>query len=199
MTERHRRGALWLVSLALTLSLFIPKGHETPPGGGSVAFVHGGSRARTVRLAGDVPHPGVYEVGEPATVQELLRQTAPGMAARVTGERPALSPLADGDLVTVSEGPGGVVTLSRGIIPARERLVLGIPLDPARMSGADWEALPGIGPALTARIMARARHRGGLRTLDDLRGVDGIGERTLDRLRPLFDGSIQHPGARSQK
>ena len=199
MTERHRRGALWLVLLALTLSLFIPKGHETPPGGGSVAFLHGGSRVTTLRLAGDVPHPGVYEAGERDTVRELLRQAAPEVAARVTGDRLASSPLADGDLVTVSEGPGGAITLARGTIPARERLVLGIPLDPARMTGADWEAVPGIGPALTARIMAHARQRGGIRTLDDLRGVDGIGERTLDRLRPLFDGSIQHPGARSQE
>jgi competence protein ComEA len=54
------------------------------------------------------------------------------------------------------------------------------------MTAADWEALPGIGPALTERIMTYGRQSGGIRTLDDLRRVDGIGEQTINKLRPLF-------------
>ena len=73
MSERRRRGALWIGILALTLSLFIPKGHETPPDGATVvAFLYGKPGAITVRLAGDVPHPGVYRVAVSSTVDELI-------------------------------------------------------------------------------------------------------------------------------
>lgn len=45
--------------------------------------------------------------------------------------------------------------------------------------------LPGIGPALAGRILARRRSHGAFRVVDDLLAVPGIGPKTLDRLRPL--------------
>ena len=187
MNERRQRLILWTGALALTLLLFIPKGHETPPGGApSVAFLHGKPGKATVRLAGDVPHPGICQVDASGTVEDLIRQTDPGLMRRLAGDRLLSATLADGDVVTVTSGKGTGATLARTGMPARERMALGIPLVPAQMTAADWEALPGIGPALTERIMTYGRQRGGLRTLDDLRGVNGIGEQTITKLRPLF-------------
>ncbi len=51
---------------------------------------------------------------------------------------------------------------------------------------AQLELLPGIGPAGAARIVAYREQIGGFRNLDELAGVKGIGERTLERLRPLL-------------
>ncbi len=185
MRERLRRLLLWSGALALTLLLFIPKGHDTPPGGGeSVAFLRGKPGTITARIAGDIPSPGVYQLKSPASVGELVALVAPGLERRLATEPLLPTPLADGDLVTVTDR--GLV---RGSIPARERLALGIPLEAARMNAADWEALPGIGPALTRRIVAYARQRGGIRTADELRSVAGIGDLTLKRLRPLFASS----------
>ena len=192
MNERRQRLVLWTGLSALTLLLFIPKGHETPPGGAPyVAFLHGRPGTATVRIGGDVPHPGIYRVDAPGNVADLLRQSAPGLAQKHAGDRPLSVPLADGDVVTVPREPGNGATLARTSMSARERMVLGIPLVPAQMTAADWEVLPGIGPALTERIMTYGRHHGGIRSLDDLRGVDGIGERTIERLRPLFSYRIQ--------
>ena len=50
-----------------------------------------------------------------------------------------------------------------------------------RASLSELEALPGVGPKLARAIVA---HRPYLR-VEDLLRVPGIGQRTLDRLRPL--------------
>ena len=185
--EKRQRLALWTVVLALTLLLVIPKGHETPPGGApSVAFLHEKSGKITVRITGDVPHSGIYQINASGTVADLIRQSVPDLIQRCAGDRLLTAPLADGDVVTVTRGQGNGATLSRTSMPARERMVLGVPLSPTQMTAADWEALPGIGPALTERIMAYGKQRGGIRTVDDLRGVNGIGGQTIERLRPLF-------------
>jgi competence protein ComEA len=187
MKERRQRVVLWTGAFTLTLLLFIPKGHETPPGGApSAAFLHVKSGTALVRIAGDVPYPGIYRLDAPGTVEELIRQTAPRLVRILTGDQLLAIPLADGDVVTVTMNRDNGATLARTTMPARERLVLGIPLIPAHMTAADWEALPGIGPALTKRIMTYGRQSGGIHTLDDLLGVDGIGEQSIDKLRPLF-------------
>jgi competence protein ComEA len=59
-------------------------------------------------------------------------------------------------------------------------------LDPDRASAAEWERLPGIGPALAARIVADRAARGPFRGPEGLRRVRGIGRKTVDRLRPFL-------------
>jgi competence protein ComEA len=188
MNERSHRALLWIGVLILTISLYIPKGHEAPPvGASSVAFVQGKPESATVRIIGDIPHPGLYQAVLPANLEEIIRQAAPEMISTFTNQRLLSRPLADGDLVTITTGKEQGVTVMPDGIPVRERIVLGIPLNPARMKSADWDALPGIGPALTRRIITCAKQRGGIRSLDDLQGIDGIGSRTMKKLQPLFD------------
>jgi competence protein ComEA len=186
MSERRQRGALWSGALLLTLALFIPKGHETPHvGEPSVALLCGKPGTATIRLAGDLPHPGLYRTTPPGTAGKLIRQAVPGWELTSTEEILLSRPLADGDLVTIIRHAGEDGIFVWGRIPARQRIALGIPLEPAVMTRADWEDLPGIGPALSRRITSYGKGRG-VRALDDLREVKGIGEQTIERLRPLF-------------
>lgn len=60
----------------------------------------------------------------------------------------------------------------------------GTPLDLNRATAAELERLPGIGPALAARIVAYRDSIGRFRTVDDLDRVRGIGPVLLERLRP---------------
>jgi competence protein ComEA len=58
------------------------------------------------------------------------------------------------------------------------------PLDLNRATAEDLEGLPGIGPALAARILA-ARQERLFSSIEDLERVPGIGPATLQRLRAL--------------
>ncbi len=46
--------------------------------------------------------------------------------------------------------------------------------------------LPGIGPKMAERIIAYRTEHGRFQTLHDLKGVKGIGDKTLERLNPLI-------------
>ena len=58
------------------------------------------------------------------------------------------------------------------------------PLDVNRASADELQQLPGIGPALSARII-QARQQRPFQSVDDLRHVHGIGPKTLENLRPF--------------
>jgi competence ComEA-like helix-hairpin-helix protein len=58
------------------------------------------------------------------------------------------------------------------------------PLDVNLASAAEFERLPGVGPALAARIVEVRAREGPFASVDDLRRVKGVGGVTLERLRP---------------
>src|SRR5262245_38906619 len=59
-------------------------------------------------------------------------------------------------------------------------------IDPNVATLEELEGLPGIGPARAAAIVAQRRERGRFRRLEDLLEVPGIGDKTLERLRPYL-------------
>lgn len=61
----------------------------------------------------------------------------------------------------------------------------GGPVDVNRATAAQLESLPGIGPALAARILAHRERNGPFRSPEELGEVPGIGAAKLQRLRPL--------------
>ena len=64
------------------------------------------------------------------------------------------------------------------------RLRDGEPIDINRASRADLQLLPGVGPAIAERVV-EARPKAGFSKLEDLLAVKGIGEKTLEKLRPF--------------
>ena len=58
------------------------------------------------------------------------------------------------------------------------------PVDVNLASAAELERLPGVGPALAARIVEARARDGPFGSVDDLRRVRGVGGPTLERLRP---------------
>lgn len=68
---------------------------------------------------------------------------------------------------------------------ARSRpLAPGERLDPNRASEMELDRLPGVGPALAARIVRDRDERGGFAAVGDLARVPGIGAATVARLEP---------------
>ena len=110
------------------------------------------------------------------TAKEKGRSLAAfGMAfmpmARTTARRASLPPAA-----LSAEQPSTV--------PAPKRSHQGL-LDLNQATDQDFDALPGIGPKLAERIMEYRQSVGGFHSLDELRGVKGIGKKKFERIRPL--------------
>jgi competence protein ComEA len=67
--------------------------------------------------------------------------------------------------------------------PGREAAA-GAPLDLNQATVEQLDGLPGIGPALAARIIAHRDEHGPFERIEQLGDVKGIGARTLEKLRP---------------
>jgi len=118
------------------------------------------------------PGPGVTPTLRPVDTP------APGGAgsrAKTASGRPAA-----GERTRSGAGGAGGAARARGGAGATARA----PLDLNRATAAELETLPGIGPALAARIVAYRDSVGGFRDVGELLRVRGIGEATLVRLRP---------------
>ena len=77
-----------------------------------------------------------------------------------------------------------------------EPLAVGERLDPNRADETELDRLPGVGPA-TARAIVAARENGAVfQRAEDLLTVRGIGEATLERIRPALDLSSPPLGGR---
>jgi competence protein ComEA len=67
--------------------------------------------------------------------------------------------------------------------------------------------LPGIGPSRADKILSYRNTKGGFQNIDDLRGVEGIGDATMARIRPWLtveageaeENTIQEPELLSRK
>ena len=60
------------------------------------------------------------------------------------------------------------------------------PLDINSATAEQLDTLPGIGPAIAARIVTYRDERGPFTKIEQLNSVKGIGERTLEKIRPCL-------------
>ena len=114
-----------------------------------------------------------------------------GTGWRSAQARLSLSPLEVHGQVLTWEQPGldtletpetnGVRAKSKG--PGSKKARIGGVLDPNKASLAELQTLPGVGPALSERII-EARSERPFRNADDLDRVKGIGPAKLEKLRP---------------
>jgi len=49
----------------------------------------------------------------------------------------------------------------------------------------ELQKLPGVGPAMSGRILEYRREHGGFKSVDELEEVKGIGPKTLEKMRPF--------------
>ena len=153
---------------------------------GSIIFVH---------VLGSVANPGLYELSDGARVVDVIA-AAGGLAenadpagvnlARVLSDGEQLYVPAFGEVVAGSGGSGvgasgGVSGGSGG--PASGALGAKVNLNLA--SSVELQTLPRIGEAMAQRIIDYREANGRFSSIDDLRSVTGIGDKTFEALKEL--------------
>lgn len=141
-----------------------------------------------IALGEGFPSPGVHQFSDGMAVEDVINLTdlsggAAGLSLAVAG---AVA-LVDGMVLTIVENREGIKEIRAGWMPARQRLALGIPLHPDRMSREDWVALPGIGEKLAAQIEWDRQNYGDFGRFEALDRVKGIGPAKLKALRGFFE------------
>ena len=135
-----------------------------------------------VDVEGHVRSPGLVTLPVEARVADaiakaggLTRKVAPGalnLAQKVT----------DGQLIVVTSGTAQSSSLSTGGGSSDSASAL-ININSA--SATDLDALPGVGPVMSSRIVAWRTENGGFKSVDDLQQVPGIGPKVFANLKPL--------------
>jgi competence protein ComEA len=157
--------------------------------------------ALLVHVLGAVAAPGVYELGAGSRVVDgvaaaggfaptadsasvnLARPLVDGEQLRVlaVGESPPAPP-AGGPAAAPSGGSGSGSGSGAGASGAAAPSLVNL----NTATEIDLDTLPRIGPAMATRIVAYRDANGPFASVDDLLQIPGIGDKTLESLRPLL-------------
>ena len=107
-------------------------------------------------------------------VEQLERLAAPDAPETPTAQRRAVGALP-------RAAPSGLAPRQRSQATKAEPA----PVDLNHAGAAELVGLPGVGPALAARIVAAREASGPFGAVDDLRRVRGLPRQTIERLRAL--------------
>ncbi len=139
----------------------------------------------TVYVGGAVRSPGLYTLGYGAHVADALNAAGGPVDAEISAV-PMADKLKDGQEIFVpaasseSSGPEGSPSVAGGTaVESTGRVNVNT------AGASELQSLPGIGPALSQRIIDYRTRNGPFSTLDDLAGVRGISSRMVEELRDL--------------
>ncbi|MFC6355811.1 ComEA family DNA-binding protein [Luethyella okanaganae] len=139
----------------------------------AIAFVH---------VLGAVRTPGLYEVHDGARVVDVVAAAGGfGENADPAGVNLA-RPVSDGEQLYVPQ-MGEVPGPGRAPSDARPGSAGGGLVNLNRATAVELESLPRIGPSLAQRILDWRDANGGFSSVDELRNVTGIGDKTFDGLK----------------
>ncbi|GGT08167.1 hypothetical protein GCM10010254_30750 [Streptomyces chromofuscus] len=163
---------------------------EPPPVSGAAAPPIGAA-ARTpvaeivVDVSGKVREPGVHRLPAGSRVADALKAAGgvrPG--TDIDGLNRARF-LVDGEQVVVGGPAPAAVPAPAGGVPAGGAAGPTAPVSLSTATVEQLDTLPGVGPVLAQHIIDYRTRHGGFRSVDELREVNGIGERRFADLRNL--------------
>ncbi|WP_436840647.1 helix-hairpin-helix domain-containing protein [Streptomyces griseoloalbus] len=159
----------------------------------SAGAAAGGSAAPeiVVDVSGKVRDPGIHRLPAGSRVEDALRAAGGVRPGTRTDTLNRARFLVDGEQVVVggpapAAGPGGATGTAPGAgagTAAGAGPAVPVSLNTATLDQLD--TLPGVGPVLAQHIVDYRTRNGGFRSVDELREVNGIGDRRFADLRNL--------------
>lgn len=146
-----------------------------------------------VHVVGAIRSPGLVTLAPGDRVSDAVAAAGGGLPEADLARLNLASPVIDGMQIRVPPIDEGATdapplvqlpAVAGGSGAGQGQAVAG-PIDLNAADEAGLQTLPGIGPALAARIVAWRAENGGFAAVDDLEAVPGIGPATLARLRDL--------------
>jgi competence protein ComEA len=174
-TLTHSQKSKLLLSLAVLVAVgywFInqPRAEvEALPAESALSF----SGVVQVHVVGEVSSPGLYELALGSRVEDAIRAAGGFLDTAVQHSVNLARTLSDGEQIVVlgeqdlgSGSSGGLVSLNRS-------------------DASQLDTLPGVGPALAARIIDLRTQLGSFSDIRQLREVSGIGEKLFANIKDL--------------
>jgi len=146
--------------------------------------------SNVVHVVGAVNNPGVYALKHDARVLDAIDAAGGATAeaaligvnlARIVSDGEQLRIPTAEELESLELG----VSSSGNQIPGETGSQGPFTVNINRATAAELETLPGIGPALAARIVDWRTANGSFKSVEDLDAVSGIGSKMLERIRAL--------------
>ena len=142
-------------------------------------------KAFFIQIEGDIRTPGVYPFSHPVHIPDIINRAGGLNHSGAIPEAFNKITIESDKKVLIRKG-GDEWRFSRDEISAFYRLTLGIPLSLNKESEAGLIAVPGIGPGLAGAIVRERTIRGGFKSLDEIKSVRGIGEKSFLKISPYL-------------
>ncbi|MEV6736497.1 ComEA family DNA-binding protein [Streptomyces sp. NPDC051104] len=158
-----------------------PKATGPQAAGGTGA---GTGAAVVVDIGGKVRNPGLQRLPAGSRVADALRAAGGVRPGTDTDGLNRARLLVDGEQIVVG-GPALAPGAGPALPAAGGSAAPGTPVSLSTATVDQLDALPGVGPVLAQHIVDYRSQHGGFRSVDELRQVNGIGERRFADLRNL--------------
>ncbi|MCT7352384.1 helix-hairpin-helix domain-containing protein [Streptomyces sp. 15-116A] len=174
-----------------------PRGDQTPAPASAAQATASAAPEIVVDVSGKVREPGIHRLPAGSRVEDALRAAGGVRPGTKTDGLNRARFLVDGEQVIVGDGtapgaagaaPGAGGAAAGGTAGTGGAAGAAGPAAPVSLNTATAEqldTLPGVGPVLAQHIIDYRTRNGGFRSVDELREVNGIGDRRFADLRNL--------------
>lgn len=117
--------------------------------------------------------------------QAVFEVEYPGGVSRVYLFPKQESEIKSGSKIAIAINKDKEGSVDVGLMSGEKHIIFSIPLDINQAAAKDFEAIPGIGPKLAARIIEARENISVFKTIDDLKNIKGMGAKKFEKIKEL--------------